>query len=71
MNSRHKINHKSFKTTPIIKYLTHDISLVVLNKHMCCDLQMIARTHQSKKGASLPELRYMHNCRHIQIWYLI
>jgi hypothetical protein len=42
--------------------LTHNTCLDSLNKHLCCDLQRIARSHQAKKSgfspsvATLPEL---------------
>jgi len=77
IKSPHKISHKSFKTAPIFITLTHSTSLDVLNKYMCCDLQRIARTHQSKKcgvsptAATLPELLCMYNCRHLRMRYLI
>ena len=64
INSPQKNSHKSFKTAPIFTTLTHNTSLDLLNKHMCCDLQRIARTHQSTKcgvssaAATLPELLY-------------
>jgi len=58
----HKISHQCRKTMPIFTTFTHNTSLNSLNKHMCCDLLMIARTHQTEKcgfsptAATLPEI---------------
>jgi hypothetical protein len=68
INSPHKISHKSRKTAPIFTTFTHSASLDSMNKHKCCGLQRIARTHQTKKcgvspaTASLPELLYIVIC---------
>ena len=61
VNSPLEINHHSCKTAPILTTFTHNTSLESLNKHTCCVLQRICRTHQNKCGVfpfstTLPEL---------------
>ena len=55
------MSHNSWKTAPIFTTFIHSTSLDSLNKHMCCDLQRIARTHRTKNVASIPPRQLSRN----------
>jgi len=56
----HKISHHSFKKVPIFNTFTHNPKVDSLNKHICCDLQRIARTYQTKKATTLSPCIYLY-----------
>jgi hypothetical protein len=65
INSPHKISHKARRTATIFTTFIHNTSLDSVNKHMCCGLQSINRTHRTKKcgippaAATLPQLLHI------------
>lgn len=54
INSLYKISHRSCKTVPIFTTFTHNPKADLLNKHICYDLQKIARTYQTNKSGKSP-----------------